>query len=469
MRKMFIVVSDALAWEWASKNWIRRALGAKILERNQSFEMLRRAKLYLALRSVEDFDSLLNLFPSLKFAHESMLPQAHRSGFVNLVVSEKGKARVADVARSHSIWLDPVDATKELYKHRLRINRIIKWAYKNNFVPILMTLTVYHRRNNLDGLNHVLGDAWRDLLSGYSGRRRAADVDLQGWIRRLEININDGIVNSDGEFLSNSGFHPHYHALLIVPCDKLELLSDSEQEWRDAWVSAVCKRFEAEFSEKVDESFLPAFREHGLVFSRVYDGDKKSYGALRAVDTGDYLAKIMGYDPVEIYGVNERLAEVALALDRDERTYAVYGIDNELASTSLKGNKIPFDLIRDPSLPAANVDLWVEYAIATKGVPAVQYSHGLEKRVNDYFEDHPQVKDSYKVCPAENVVASLGGDVYQLLYRNFKLKELYEKVAEGYDALCSWLERTFVSFGVPELCTCPIACPDRLRRPISRL
>ena len=235
-----------------------------------------------------------------------------------------------------------------------------------------------------------------------------------GEIRRLEININDGIVSSDGEFLPNSGFHPHYHALLIVPHDKLELLSDSEQEWRDAWVNAVCKKFEAEFSEKVDESFLPAFREHGLVFSRVYDGDKKSYDALRAVDTGDYLAKIMGYDPVE-----------------------VYGIDNELASTSLKGSKIPFDLIRDPSLPDANVDLWCEYAIATKGVPAVQYSRGLEERVNDYFQEHPQADDSYQVCPAETVVASLGRDVYQLLYRNFKLKELYEKVTEGYDALCS--------------------------------
>ena len=273
----------------------------------------------------------------------------------------------------------------------------------------------------------------------------------------MEININDGIVNSNGEFLPNSGFHPHFHALLIVPHDKLELLSDSEQEWRDAWINAVCKRFEAEFGEKIDESFLPAFREHGLVFSRVYDSDKKSYGALRAVDTGDYLAKIMGYDPVEIYGVNEKISE--LALDRDERTYAVYGVDNEVASIALKSSKIPFDLIRDPSLPAANVDLWVEYAIATKGVPAVQYSHGLEKRVNDYFEEHPQVKDTYKVCPTETVVASLGRDVYQLLYRNFKLKELYEKVAECYDALCLWLERTFRMLGVPELCSCPIAMP----------
>lgn len=170
------------------------------LKRNDVFALQRNGKKALAMRSVDDLseeqrkrldqrrdwnqenravETVLDLFPSFKYSYSSMLPQAHRSGFVDLVVSEKGKTRVADVARSHSIWLDPVDAPKELYKHRLRINRIIKWAYKNNFVPVLVTLTVYHRRNNLDDLNHILGDSWRDLMSSYSGRRRAADVDCK--------------------------------------------------------------------------------------------------------------------------------------------------------------------------------------------------------------------------------------------------------------------------------------------------
>ena len=64
----------------------------------------------------------------------------------------------------------------------------------------------------------------------------------------------------------------------------------------------------------------------GLMFSRVYDGDAKSYGALRHVDDSKYLAKIMGYDPAEVYGG-----------------------DKEMASATLKNSKIPFDLIRDSS------------------------------------------------------------------------------------------------------------------------
>ena len=154
--------------------------------------MLRRAKLYLALRSVEDFDSLpgldwrrvwnkeqrvvetlLDLFPSLKFAQESMLPltarlrkrgidphsidwknspwyrqylrdfvrekdslffeaervlkspeiptakDLFRYDYVDVVASEKNdnvSVRLDDICRSHSIWLDPVDAQKELYR-----------------------------------------------------------------------------------------------------------------------------------------------------------------------------------------------------------------------------------------------------------------------------------------------------------------------------------------------------------------
>lgn len=452
------------------------------LKRNDVFALQRNGKKALAMRSLDDMpqeqrehldqrrdwnreqravETVLDLFPSFKYSYSSVLPQACRAGNVNLVVSANGKARVADVARSHSIWLDPVDAPKELYKHRLRINRVINWAYKNNYVPVMMTLTTYHRWNNLDGLIRLLSASWRDLLSSHAGRRRAESVGLRGWVRRLEITINDTPRSSENEsesesekrvnapsanekFMknahvaaSNSGWHPHFHALLIVPRDKLQVLSDSEKEWRKAWVDAVCKRFKEEFGEDVDSSFLPAFKQHGLVFSRAHDERKGDcVPPLREVDTGDYLAKIMGYDPVEVYGG-----------------------DKELTSATLKDSKIPFDLIRDPNLPAANVDLWCEYAIATKGVQAVKYSMGLEKDINAYFEAHPQANDTYKVRPKETVVASLGRDVYQVFYRNFKLKELYKKIAEGYDALVAWFKEVFVELGVPELCEVPIALP----------
>lgn len=442
----------------------------------QCYQMQRNGKKALAMRTVESLpehirqkidqrrswnkenrfvDNILEeFFPSFQFSYATLLPKAYRKGYVDVIVSEKGGARVSDVARSHSIWLDPVDAPKELYKYRLRINRVINWAYKQGYVPIMMTLTMYHRWDNLDSLLDVLREAWKDLLSNYAGRKRATAVDLQGWVRRTEITINDGNTvdsncadsakistpgntSDNNSRLPNAGWHPHYHAILIIPKDKLQQLSDAEQEWRDAWVESVCKHYEKIVGKKIDKSFLPAFREHGLVFSRVYDSDAKSYGALRPVDDSAYLAKIMGYDPAEVYGG-----------------------DKEMTSATLKNSKIPFDLIRDSSLPAGDVDLWVEYAFATKGVPAIRFSKGLEDRVNAYFAEHPeQDKSSYNVRPTESVVASLSNDVRQLLYRNFKLDALKQVATKGYDALCSWLKDTFAELGVPQFAELPFAMP----------
>lgn len=389
---------------------------------------------YWNKRNRQAINLLEQLFPSLQFSYSTPLPEAYNRGYVNVVVSGDGnskKARVAEMSRSHSIWLDPVDAPKELYKYRLRINRVIKWSYSQGYVPIMMTLTTYHRWHHLDELRVLLLEAWKDLISSYAGRKRLDEVDLQGWVRRLEITINDGTNGSK----SNDGWNPHFHAIIIVPKDKLKLLSDLEQKWRDAWADYVCKRFEKIFGEKIAPSFVDALRKHGLVFSRYSKGSKK--GQLRPVDTGDYLAKIMGYDSPEVYGG-----------------------DSELTSDTLKDSKIPFDLIRDSSLPAANVDLFVEYALATKGVPAFRFSGGLEDRVNEYFAKHPdQYAEVDETLPTESVVASISNHVHQILYRNNLLDDLKKVATKGYDALCSWLKQIYVDLGVPELNECPFALP----------
>ena len=203
--------------------------GILSLDRKDSWKLHRRAKEFLAMRSPDspslrdnlDFrrvwnqnrpvDNLLDLFPSLKYSYSSTLPSSYRTGKVNLVRSEssKSKARVDDIARSHSIRLDPIDAPKELYKYRLRVQSIISWAYHNNFVPVMMTLTVFHRWHNLAGLYNVISRARTALFNkGTAGLRIRDAIDLQGYVNRLEETINDG----DGY---NSGWHPHYHVLLI--------------------------------------------------------------------------------------------------------------------------------------------------------------------------------------------------------------------------------------------------------------
>lgn len=488
-------------------------LGDKVLTRADKWEMLLRAKLFLALRTVEDFDellgldwrrewnkenpkrpieTLLDLFPSLKFAHESMLPltarlikhgidpksidwrnspwyrQALRDSvrrkdslfydaaqvvkppeiptakdlfceeYVDIVASEKNgneTIRMEDVCRSHSIWLDPIDAPKELYKWRLRIQKAIAWAYLNDCVPAMMTLTIYHRWNNLDGAMRVLQNSWDEfLVSGRPALRRQTAMGLVGNIRRLEITINDGDKNfdKDGEPKTNAGWHPHFHVLLFVPKDKFGTLSDMEAQMKKDWVEIVAKQFRAEFGEEIPASFMPAFERHGLYLSRYNKGERK--GELRPVKDSRYLDKIYGYDPINTYGG-----------------------DKEISADSFKNSKIPFDLLLE--ITAANVDLWCEYAIATKGMTALRISRPLAKKINEYFEANPDKDPIPKGLPPSKVVAHLEATIYRLFYRNFLIPQLKAKAVEGFEALRSWVKDKMVELGVSALCDDPTALP----------
>ena len=489
-------------------------LGAKVLTRDDKWEMLRRGKLYLTLRTVEDFDDLLgldwrrkwnkenpnrpietlqDLFPSYKFAHESTLPltarlrkrgidpqsidwrnspwyrksmrdvakekdslfydaaqvvkspdiptakDLFRDEYIDIVASEKNgneTIRMEDVCRSHSIWLDPIDAPKELYKWRLRVQKAIAWAYLNDCVPVMMTLTIYHRWNNLDGAIRVLQNSWdRFLVSGRPAQKRQTEMDLVGNIRRLEITINDGDENfaeENGKPDTNAGWHPHFHVLLFVPKDKFGTVSDMELQMKKDWAEIVAAQFRAEFNEEIPESFLPALEKYGLYLSRYNKGERK--GELRPVKDSAYFAKIQGYDPTNVYGG-----------------------DKEVTSDAFKNSKIPFDLLRE--ITAANIDLWCEYAIATKGMAALRISKPLAKKINEYFEANPDKDPIPKDLPPSKIVAHLEATIYRLFYRNFLIPQLKAKAAEGFEALRSWVKDKMVELGVSALCDDPTALP----------
>ena len=479
-----------------------KLLGSKTLQRNQSFEMLRRAKLYLALRSVKDFDSLLSLdyrrvwnkenpgravktlldlFPSLKHSYESILPLTARlrkrginpssadcgvlsyrrapSGFadssdcpdfsvlnklfphdyIDVVASAKNNrttVRLADICRSHSIWLDPVDAPKELYKWRLRVQKSICWAYENGCVPVMMTLTIFHRWHCLKGLLKVLRKSWSwFMLTGGSATRRRAAMGLEGYVRRLEITINDGQENRIGdaaEPVTNSGWHPHIHVILFVSKDKFTTVSNMEAQLRKDWVDIVSAQFQREFGEKIDLSYFPAFAEHGLHLSRYTKGKNK--GQLRPVQDSVYLDKIEGYDNLH-----------------------VYGIDKEVSASVIKDSKIPFDLLREVS--AANIDLWCEYAISTKNVPALHFARPLIKRIDAYFAAHPDKDPAPADLPSSEVIAHMDTEIYRLFYRNFLIPELKKKASEGYESLSGWVKDKLVEIGVSALYDDPSILP----------
>ena len=135
----------------------------------------------------------------------------------------------------------------------------------------------------------------------------------------------------------------------------------------------------------------------------------------------------------------------------------VYGIDDEVSASVIKNSKIPFDLLRQ--VTATNIDLWCEYAIATKAVPALHFSRPLIKKINSYFESHPDKNPVSEDLPQSRVVAHLEFTIQRLFYRNFLIPELRKKAAEGYDALFNWVKDKLVELGVSALFDDPTALP----------
>ena len=319
------------------------------------------------------------------------------------------KVRIDDIARSHSIRLDPVDARKELFKYRIRIQRVLAWAYQHNLVPVMMTLTVFHRWNPLADILDVLLKSRAALFQGAQGQRYMHEIGLEGYVQRLEETINDRD-DEDG----NSGWHPHLHVILLVPKQKLEALDQLESALQIRWAMLVNRYYERQFGKKIDPLFLPAFCQHGLVLSRIKKGEDA--GKLRPVKDGKYMAKILGCDKV-------------------------FGGDDELTSP-LKDSKIPFDLLREVS--STNIDLWCEYAIAMKGVPAFRFSQGLENKVKGFFKKFPSKNPSPdKPLPTEQTLLELNKDVFHFFYRHFQIPNLLEKAKQGFDAVKTWAKDTF--------------------------
>lgn len=449
-------------------------VGGSHFERSDRMNLLRRAKLFLFRRSFadlsvdsvpklygakNDIETVLDCFPSLKYSYSSSLPlkvvmrnhgipedfygrfKPNGVRYFDVCCAPDGsskKARMTDVSRSASIRLDPMDAPRQLFIYRCRIRRCLAWGYSVGLVPIMMTLTIFHRWNPLKKLLNVLSQSWdRFWASGRPAVTRTKKMGVQAYIRRLEETFTNG---SDSRGY-NSGWHPHYHVILFVPSDKVSEISDMESELQSDWFDIVNHFFEKEFGEGIDSSYAKAFKRHGLVFSRYKITDLGALSSsspyrqnfmlknwkgrklpIRPVDDSEYMAKTVGCDPRMFYSG-----------------------DTELTSIHAKNSRIPFDLLCDDT--AENNDLWVEYALATKGLRSFVFSRGLGGRVRDYFEAHPERDTVKSFVKSDKVVAQIDSDVYGLLYRTCQVDEMLRVAVKGYDALCDWFRIFYQRIG----------------------
>ena len=440
-------------------------LGDTELEIKQSMEMLRRSKMYLGMRKPDEelvkklerrrdwnianrpIENNLDLFTGVKYSYSSKRPDKDE---ISIIVSEGGRVRFDGVVRSGNMRLDPVDAVRIAYKRRNEIQRALTWGYDNGCIPVMMTFTIFHdwTWQPLEKLIAVLRKSYKDMFGHKIGGKLKDKIGFKYRIFRMEetIDMESKLPEHEGGSAHDGkhGWHPHYHVIVFVPKDNLEVLDKLEPDMKSRWQKFVKNNYNAIVGKEIPESYLPALYKHGFMISR-YSEDVKdefgnvthSKGEIYQVDNTKYLDKIMGCDSAEMYGG-----------------------DKEFTNSLNKSSVAPFDLLR--MKPTAEiVDLWNEYAIATKGLSVFRFTPGFKGVIDEYFKQHPDRDPVSAQKPKELFVAPLKQEVYHLLYRNFKLAEIKRiivdfvrkacfNVAKVYDFIFDWLKKLFVGWGLPE-------------------
>lgn len=242
-----------------------------------------------------------------------------------------GRASVQGLQQCGSVWHCPCCSSRISAGRRDELNRLLKWGRSRGLVPLLMTLTGRHRRQ----------DALARLLDGMKNAKRRLHQS-RDW-RAVADSISGHVTATEVPY-GRHGWHLHYHVLLIVNAQDESTALSLFAGMRTAWERALG-------AEGL------SCNSHG------YD----LQGASRA---GDYIAK---------WGAAEELCLSGEKRARDpEKGRTVW----ELLAIA-GGRSDP--LISQDEAAA----LWAEYARLFKGRRQLVWSRGLKAQagINDKSDE----------------------------------------------------------------------------------
>lgn len=264
-------------------------------------------------------DAAANLLPRERVAHCQRTP----AGSAVAVVLKGKAAAFFGLQQCGSVWFCPVCSPRIGAERRNELNRLLKWARRQGLIPILMTLTARHTRD----------DALVTLTEGVKGAKKRLHQS-KIW-RALPI---AGHVTATELPCGRNGWHLHFHVLILVAAPTEAVAIAITERCRDAWASAL--------SHEGLEC-----NEHG-------------FDLRGAAEAGDYVAKWGAAEELALSG--EKLADVA---------------DADKGRTPWQLLAIATGLIEDLIFSAAHARAkWLEYAHVFKGRRQLVWSPGLKAK-----------------------------------------------------------------------------------------
>ena len=253
------------------------------------------------------------------------------------VSTESGRAFFSGFQACGSVWLCAICGPKITERRRVEVSEAIEKAKAQGLKVMLLTLTVPHGMG--DDLRVVLAamkKGWLKTSCGRKAQNMRQETGFQGSIRVLEVTYGE------------NGWHPHFHALLILDTDKTP--HQVEEAWWPLWRDGCTKA-----------GLKSPSREHGI---SVQDGAQAAH----------YISK---------WGLDSELTKGHLKKGKTSLTpwdlmrVMTYGPDHFTISPELRETLSRLGIDR----PKAR-GLWIVYAKAFKGQRQLIWSVGLRDLLN---------------------------------------------------------------------------------------
>lgn len=211
------------------------------------------------------------------------------------LLSNGTNARIIGVRPCNHSWVCPNCTARQMARYASRIAAAID-AIKQleDYVPIMITFTVFHtRKNSCDEVFELLTKTYTMFDKQASWKRRKKDGTYYqsggAWCNFCnEFNIKHKVKAQEVTY-GEHGWHCHMHNLYWVPRSRLQEVAEWEEKllehWRNCENRIAVKMFEPSEYVKRAEYYKnhDAIEEHhGLFISK--DGE----GKIREITSGDY-------------------------------------------------------------------------------------------------------------------------------------------------------------------------------------
>ena len=154
-------------------------------------------------------------------------------------------ARYAGLMKCGLSWICPICNIRIAEQRREILDAAFKNAFKT-YKPFMVTYTTSHnKRMRLRETLDAMHKAYREIRQSRQWRVTKEEWSFIGEIRATEITYS-----------FESGFHPHYHVLVIVPKDAVE----SEEDF----ITSLENQMFTYWSEFLERNGLHCDRQHGV-------------------------------------------------------------------------------------------------------------------------------------------------------------------------------------------------------------